>query len=151
MKANLAFGVLVALAAATIEPRSALAQMHPAANLQQNEIRSRQMLSSEMTNNQISDADAVAQLKEHRARLAQAWQTLGLTPQAAEAVAGAYRMEPAGNGVPVSLRGKSSQEVAAMLQKALANKDYVLANHLLIAYHGRQARASSKESPSDRD
>lgn len=70
-----------------------------------------------------------------RQKLAEAWQSLGMSPQGAKVVADAYRPEALSQGVHhVSLHGKSEQEVSAMLQSALSKKNYLLADQLLIDY-----------------
>lgn len=46
-----------------------------------------------------------------------------------------------------SLRGKSGQEVASMLQSALAEKDHVLADQTLIEYERIEAKLGANVSP----
>lgn len=145
MKTSIMVCMLVTLAAAN--PQSALAQVHPAANMQQNEQRSEQMQSQELQNNKPEDyARSLVKLNELRAKLAEAWQTLGLSPQAAHAVANAYQPDSVRSIPEVDLRGKSRQEVAAILQSALAKKDYMLANQTLIEFHKMNAKSTASAS-----
>lgn len=69
-----------------------------------------------------------------RAKLTEAWLGMGLSPQAAKTVADAYDADFASQTHHTSLRGKSDQEVATMLQSALASKRYQVADQLLIDY-----------------
>lgn len=69
-----------------------------------------------------------------RVKLTESWQSLGLSPQAAEQVARAYDPVLGANAHHTSLRGKSEQEVASLLQTALADKRYQKANQMLIDY-----------------
>lgn len=77
-------------------------------------------------------------LTKLRSKLAEAWQTLGMSPSAAQAVASAYMPDLAASIHHAPLRGKSDEEIAAMLQSALAKKDYLMANQLLIDHQREQ-------------
>lgn len=87
--------------------------------------------------------DGVANQAKLRTKLAEAWQALGLSPQLAQTVAAAYQAGMATRMHHPSLRGKSDQEVAAMLQSAVAKKHYLAANQLLIDY--QRQRLSLRE------
>jgi len=78
--------------------------------------------------------ESMATQTKLRAKLAESWQSMGLSPQAAKQVANAYDPSVGANSHHTSLRGKSEQEVAAMLQSALADKRYQKANQMLIDY-----------------
>lgn len=69
-----------------------------------------------------------------RAKLAEAWQGMGVAPQAAKTIADAYDPELASHMHHTPMRGKSDQEVAALLQSALAAEHYLVADQLLIDY-----------------
>ncbi|WEN15791.1 hypothetical protein PY254_03715 [Rhodanobacter sp. AS-Z3] len=71
------------------------------------------------------------------------WQSLGLSPHAAKAVANAYKPNLVATAHHEPLSGKSDQEIAALLQNALAKKDYMLANQTLIDYEGEQLHMKS--------
>jgi hypothetical protein len=90
---------------------------------------------------------SLADLTRLRDSLAQAWQSLGLSPQAARTVANAYKPNLAKDLGP--MEGKSHQEIAAMLQSALARKDYMLANQTLIDYEQGQMHMGVHRSPVD--
>ncbi|MBQ4856002.1 hypothetical protein IMW82_15135 [Rhodanobacter sp. B2A1Ga4] len=91
--------------------------------------------------------NALVDLTKLRDSLAQAWQSLGLSPQAARVVANAYKPNLAGNIHHDSLDDKSSQEVAAMLQSALASKDYMLADQTLIDYEQGKLSMGTRRPP----
>jgi hypothetical protein len=80
---------------------------------------------------------SMANLTKFRAKLAEAWQGMGMPPQAAKAVADAYDPERAARMPHVSLRGKSDQEVAQLMQAALKEQRYMAADQLLIDYLSR--------------
>jgi len=117
-------------------------------NIQQNLNRQRQQ-----TYNSLSRADrqvsinAVVNLNKLRDKLAEAWQTLGLSPQAARTVAGAYQPDFALNSRRASLEGKSDQEIAVLIQSALAKKDYLLADQTLIDYQRKQLQLGMDTTP----
>ena len=79
------------------------------------------------------------QAKLH-AKLAEAWQGMGLAPQVAKTIADAYDPQLASQMHHTSMRGKSDQAVAAMLQSALTAKHYMVANQLLIDYQREKLR-----------
>lgn len=78
--------------------------------------------------------NSLANQTKLRAKLAEAWQGMGLSPQAAKTIADAYDPQMASQMHHTSMRGKSDQEVAALLQSALTAKHYLVANQLLIDY-----------------
>lgn len=82
--------------------------------------------------------NSLPNLTKLRSKLAEAWQTLGLPPSTAHAVASAYMPNLAAGIHHAPLRGKSDEEVAAMLQSALTKKDYLMANQLLIDHQREQ-------------
>jgi len=67
-------------------------------------------------------------------KLAEAWQQMGLPAPQARKVAEAYNPEMALQMHHTPMRGKSDQEVASLLQSALASGRYQVANQLLIDY-----------------
>lgn len=81
-----------------------------------------------------------------RAKLAEDWQSLGLPKDAAQQLAAAY--QPKGKSIAprTSLQGKSKKEIAAMLQSALAKKDYMLANEMLIEFERKKLHDTTAES-----
>lgn len=83
---------------------------------------------NEMLNN------GAASLPEMRAKLAEEWQRLGVPAEQAKIIASTYRGADRRMTHTQSLQGKSAAEVAAMMQSALATKDYRQANQLLIDY-----------------
>ncbi|MCX7514644.1 hypothetical protein [Frateuria sp. STR12] len=84
--------------------------------------------------------NSMANLDELRVNLAQAWQGMGMSPQAAKLVADAYDPERAARMPHASLNGKSNQEVAQMMQIALKEQRYLAADQLLIDFLGRNAK-----------
>lgn len=83
-----------------------------------------------------------------RAKLAEAWQTMGMSPQGAKLVADAYDPEWAAHLHRTSLRGKSGQEIAQLLQAAVREKRYLAADQMLIEY--QQQKLSIPESGNPR-
>jgi tRNA U34 5-carboxymethylaminomethyl modifying enzyme MnmG/GidA len=77
---------------------------------------------------------AMNDLPKVRAHLTQVWQHFGMSAKDAEIVASAYRVKGINLGRGSLLTGKSDQEAASMLQSALQNKDYALADELMIGY-----------------
>lgn len=82
--------------------------------------------------------NSIAALSRLRAMLAESWQTMGLPSESAKLIAAAYRPERSGRADHLSLDGKSDEEVSGMMQDALAKKNYLLADQLLIKF--QQAR-----------
>ncbi|HKR77381.1 MAG TPA: hypothetical protein VJR95_12015 [Rhodanobacter sp.] len=82
-----------------------------------------------------------------RAKLAEAWQTLGMSPADAKTVADAFRPESTGRADHASLEGRSEEEVAKMLRDALDKKNYQLANQLLIKYEQARLALAPSTSP----
>jgi hypothetical protein len=148
MKKLIMVCMVATLASSAVYARSALAQSQSAYNLQQNDMRNQQSSANALQrNDRQTYVNSVANLTKLRAKLAEAWQTLGMSPQAAQAVANAYQPSLAQNVHPISLRGKSGQEVAAMLQSALAKKDYMSANQTLIEYEKIKTTLGTDTSP----
>lgn len=87
----------------------------------------------------------IEDLPKIRAHLAETWQHFGMKPDAAKAVASAYVIEQPNLANPPTIKGKTGQEVASMMQAALSNKQFLLANQLLIQYERR--RLHLPESP----
>ncbi|WP_426690475.1 hypothetical protein [Rhodanobacter ginsengiterrae] len=151
MKGPTTIGVLVVLAGTAFCEQNALAQSQSAYNLQQNDMRNQQGVDNSFRQgDRQTYVNSLANLTKLRSKLAEAWQRLGMSPQAAQAVASAYQPSLAQNVHHDSLHGKSSQEVATMLQAALAKKDYMLANQTLIDYERDQAHVGSNTSPTGR-
>jgi hypothetical protein len=119
-------------------------------NIQQNELRREQHAFDTIQQNDLTySIKSLATMNKLRAKLAEAWQTLGMSPQAAQTVAAAYQPQLAENvnHHHPSLRGKSDEEVAAMLQSALSSKNYILADQLLIDRQREQLRLGKSVSP----
>lgn len=91
--------------------------------------------------------NASANLAKLRAKLAEAWQGMGMSPQGAKLVADAYDPNFAAHMHHASLRGKSDQEVAQMLQAALKDKHYLAADQLLIDYQREKLRLTAAAGP----
>ncbi|HEV2679469.1 MAG TPA: hypothetical protein VGV14_03135 [Rhodanobacter sp.] len=77
---------------------------------------------------------AMADLPKVRAHLTQVWQHFGMSAKDAEMVASAYRVNAINLNRGSLLTGKGDQEAAAMLQSALKDKNYALADELMIDY-----------------
>jgi hypothetical protein len=148
MKRLLVVCMLVMLTFTAFYVQNALAQSRTAYYLQVNGMPSQKNSSDDLQHNeQQIYINSMANLTKLRAKLAEAWQTLGMPPQAAQAVANAYKPNLAQNAHHASLRGKSGQEVASMLQSALAKKDYALADQTLIEYERIEAKLGANVSP----
>lgn len=80
-------------------------------------------------------------LKDARKSLAAEWQKLGLSPEQATAVASTYRADSSAMLSHPSLERRSDKEVSAMIQQALASKNYRMANQLLIDYERQKIHA----------
>lgn len=80
-------------------------------------------------------------LKAARESLAAEWQKLGLSPEQATAVASTYRADSSAMLSHPSLERRSDKEVSAMIQQALASKNYRMANQLLIDYERQKLHA----------
>ncbi len=91
-----------------------------------------------------------AKLSALRARLAEDWQSFGMPKDAAQQVAAAY--QPSGKSPPprVSLNGKSNAEIATMLQSALAQKDFMLANQTLIEFERKKIKEGTHPASDSR-
>jgi hypothetical protein len=90
--------------------------------------------------------NSMANLTKLRTKLADAWQSMGMSPAGAKIVADAYDPEMAARIHHVSLRGKSDQDVAGMMQAALAAKNYMAANQLLIDYQREKLKLGAVAS-----
>jgi hypothetical protein len=84
--------------------------------------------------------NSMANLAKLRIKLAEAWQGMGMSPQGAKVVANAYEPNLAAHMHHESLRGKSDEEVAGMLQSAIRQKHYLSANQLLIDFERNRLR-----------
>lgn len=82
-------------------------------------------------------------LKDARKSLAAEWQKLGLSPEQATAVASTYRADSSAMLSHPSLERRSDKEVSAMIQQALASKNYRMANQLLIDYERQKLHAET--------
>jgi hypothetical protein len=119
-------------------------------NIQQNQLRQLQHSADTIQRNDLTySIKSLATMNKLRAKLAEAWQTLGMSPQAAQALAAAYQPQLAENvnHRHPSLRDKSDAEVAAMLQSALEKKNYILADQLLIDRQREQLRLGETIAP----
>jgi hypothetical protein len=84
--------------------------------------------------------NSMANLAKLRAKLAEAWQGMGMSPQGAKVVADAYDPNLAEHIHHARLRGKSDQEIAQMMQDALKEKRFLDADQLLIDYQRQKLR-----------
>lgn len=91
--------------------------------------------------------DAQARLTALRAQLTAGWQSLGMSKEAAQHVAAGYQENGSLTAHRVSVRGKSDAQIAAMLQSALAKKDYMLANQTLISFQRKKLKDEGHVSP----
>lgn len=82
-------------------------------------------------------------LADARKSLAAEWQKLGLSPEQATAVASTYRADSSALLTHPSLARMSDKEVSAMIQQALASKNYRMANQLLIDFERQKMHAAS--------
>jgi hypothetical protein len=147
MKRLIVACMIVALVSASLHAQNTQATY----DVQQSTMRSYQEVNDQFqqryTHNFIN---SLVNLTKLRGNLAQAWQSLGLSPQAAHVVANAYQPNLAASVHHDSLDGKSEQEIAAALQSALVKKDYMLANQTLIDYERGQLQMKSNTSPRSR-
>ena len=90
--------------------------------------------------------NSIANMAKLRIKLAEAWQNMGMSPQGAKLVADAYDPEWAMRIHHEPLRGKSDEEVAGMLQSALRQQHYLVANQLLIDYQRDKLRLGARPS-----
>ncbi|MEI7037843.1 hypothetical protein [Fulvimonas yonginensis] len=136
----------------------ALAQQQPQRDTTQQSMRNIQELHQREARNMQSDLErgdhqawlnSMKNLTRLRARLAEAWQSMGMSPQGAQVVANAYDPDRS-NGYRQPLHGKSDQEVADMMRAALAAKDYQKADQLLIDYQREKLRLSESAPQGDR-
>lgn len=136
--------VLAALGSASLHAQNTQSNY----DLQQSTMRIDQNVNSDFQQRyRQSYVNSLVNLTKLRDNLAQAWQGLGLSPQAAQAVANAYQPNLVGKVHHDPLNGKSSQEIAAMLQAALTSKDYMLANQTLIDYERDQVHVGAHRPP----
>jgi hypothetical protein len=143
--------ILAALGFSSLHAQNTETPSHSAYDQQQNTMRNQQSVDHDFRQqDRQAFVNSVANTNKLRSKLAEAWQSLGMKPQAAQAVANAYKPNLAGNVHHADLHGKSGQEVAAMLQSALAKKDYMLANQTLIDYQREQMHLGSNSSPTGR-
>jgi hypothetical protein len=116
--------------------------------LQQNMDRmQKEHFEDHITGERQAFVNSLGNLTKLRAKLVEAWQALGMAPEAARTVAAAYQPNFALNARRASLQGRSDQEIAAMLQSALAKKDYLLANQTLIDYERNKLKLGTDVSP----
>ncbi|UGB37668.1 hypothetical protein [Frateuria soli] len=94
--------------------------------------------------------DSLADLETLRGKLADAWTQMGMSPAGAKRVADAYDPDLAARSHHTSLRGKSDQEIARLMQDALKEKKYLKANQLLIDYQRQKLALSELSSPQTR-
>lgn len=90
--------------------------------------------------------DSLANLTKLRAGLAQAWQNMGLSPQAAQRVADSYDPTLVSQMHHTSLRGKTDEQVAGMLREALAANHFLVADQLLIDYQRQKLSMSEMKA-----
>ncbi|MBQ4856000.1 hypothetical protein IMW82_15125 [Rhodanobacter sp. B2A1Ga4] len=117
-------------------------------DMQQNELRMRANWYNDLQHgDRQTSINSLANLTKLREKLAEAWQTLGLSPPVAKAVAAAYQPNFSLNSRRASLLGKSDEEIAALIQSSLAKKDYLLANQTLIDLQTKRMKLGTGASP----
>lgn len=89
--------------------------------------------------------NAMANLAKLRLKLAEAWQGMGVSPEGAKVIADAYDPNVAAGMHHASLRGKSDQEVAQMLQSSVKEKKFMIADQLLIDYQRQKLRMGTSQ------
>lgn len=133
----------LAQTAARLDPGSA-AQV-----IQNQEMQNREMQNAARNMEEAqrrSWLNAMANLAKLRAKLAEAWQGMGMSPQDANVVANAYDSNLTARMHRDSLRGKSDEEVAEMLQSAIRQKRYLEADQLLIDYERNRLRTGANHT-----
>ena len=88
----------------------------------------------------------MANLGKLRVKLAEAWRSLGLSPDGAELVANAYVPNLAARMHRNLLRGKSDEEAAEMMQSAIRQEHYLEADQLLIDYVRNRLRMGANRT-----
>lgn len=91
--------------------------------------------------------NAQANLIKLRMKLAETWQSLGLSPSAARTVAWAYRPRLSPNSQRASLQDKTDEQFAALIQSSLSSKNYQLADQTLIDFVTKKMTPAKKVSP----
>lgn len=143
------WGKIICLALAAMSSGAGWAQQQQqerpnqatAYNLERNEIRRSSLQGENMRDNfDRQNRDRIQNLPKIRAKLATAWQHFGMSAGAAKMVADAYtiKVDPSNTNAPPSLKGRTDQEIAGMLQEALSKKQYQHADELLIAYERKR-------------
>lgn len=94
----------------------------------------------DFSNNQQTWLNSMERKTKLRAILMESWRSMGMAPPAAQMVADAYDPDKALRMQKVSLRGKSDQEIAQMMQVALGEKRYLEADQILIDFQRLKAR-----------
>jgi hypothetical protein len=89
---------------------------------------------------------STANLAKLRVKLAEAWQSMGLSPQGAKVVADAYVPNLVARMRHDLARGKSDEGVAEMLQSAIRQKRYLEADQLLIDYERNRLRLGANHT-----
>lgn len=92
--------------------------------------------------------NAQANLIKLKMKLAETWQALGLSPETAKTVAGAYRPRLSPSSQHSSLQDKTDEQFAALMQSSLASGDYQLADQTLIDFVTKKTTPSVKVSSS---
>jgi hypothetical protein len=90
--------------------------------------------------------NAIANLAKLHIKLAEAWQGMGMSPQDAKAVANAYNPNLAARLHHESLGGKSDEQVAEVLQAAIRQKHYLVADDLLIDYERSRLKMGTNQT-----
>ncbi|HEU4669235.1 MAG TPA: hypothetical protein VFR91_00885 [Dyella sp.] len=80
-------------------------------------------------------------LDSARKSLAQEWQKLGLSQELATTVANTYTADSSRLLHHPPLQGRSDEQISAMIQRALASKNYRMANQLLIDFERKKLHA----------
>lgn len=132
--------VALALAASPVMAQQSSQRSEPARGsaMQRQQLNINRQMRSNTRAMALGDHQAWLNSLDNQARLhdqlAQAWQHMGLPPQQARKVADAYDPEMGSQMHHTPMRGKSDQQVASLLQSALASGRYQVADQLLIDY-----------------
>ena len=136
--------VLVIVAAIAVSPLAAQQHNNPAPNNWHQEFQEQQQRVNDRADKEWEHSydrqnrQHIEDLPKIREHLAETWQRFGMKPDAAKAVASTYVIEQPNLAAPPTIKGKTDQEVASMMQAALSNKQFLLANQLLIQYERRR-------------
>lgn len=147
---------VVLVIALTLAAPAAFAQQHSQPTQQPRPVQSFEDLRAREGQSRIKSAtraeqqgylDAMADLEKLRGKLVDAWKGMGMSPEGAKLVADAYDPDLAARSHHTSLRGRSDQEIAQLIQDALREKKYLKANQLLIDYQRQKLALNEVATP----